>query len=326
MMPKSRKRKRKMPARITQVSGTPEKEAAVKEHVETLNAAFVAESPLPKEPEKPELTREEVYHAPGTKLYKIKPLDKVTILGLGRSVISWVGQAHSGNLVSHKNPGHEIWTLNWGCFVFKHDLAWNMHDDPADEIPLHREDMRALWEVSDKPIIMPFARRDWENSFEYPLIEVINHFHENYFSNTVPYMIALAIMSGVKEIEFFGCDYDYSEASVITEKGRSCVEYWIRWAKNGGVIVPEKDQIKITITDDTFLLDIAPRVRYGSLYGYKIQPNIYRDEQNELCANWGPSMEEVEASIEQQKVLEHNAAVQLKAREQYYNFGTEEKR
>ena len=277
-------------------------------------------------------TREEVYHPPGSKVYEFKPLNKITILGLGRSVIGWVGQAHSGNLVSHLNPNHQVWTLNWGCHVFKHDLAWNMHDDPNDEIPLHRADMRSLWEIHDKDIIMPFARRDWPSSYEYPVIDVINHFHENYFSNTVPYMLAAAMMAltvikpvlpGPKEIEFFGCDYDYSEASVITEKGRSCVEYWIRWAKNGGVIVPEKEQIRITITDDTYLLDIAPRVRYGSLYGYKVQPNIFRDKDGELCANWGPSIEEIAKSIEEQKEMEAQEAMQLKMRENYYSFGKE---
>ena len=68
----------------------------------------------------------------------------------------------------------------------------------------------------------------------YPLDEIINKFNSFFFTNTVSYMIAYALYTGVKEIEIYGVDMVGYEEYV---NQRSSVLYWTGRAEGLGVKV-----------------------------------------------------------------------------------------
>jgi len=67
---------------------------------------------------------------------------------------------------------------------------------------------------------------------KYPIEEIKKEFKTNYFSNTISYMIAYAIYTGVKQLRFFGVDAPYGG---IYETERSGIEYWLGRAEDRGV-------------------------------------------------------------------------------------------
>jgi hypothetical protein len=89
------------------------------------------------------------------------------------------------------------------------------------------------------PIFMQEAWPEIPMAVRYPIERVLQEFRA-YFTNHVSYLIALAIMEGVKTIGLFGCQYGaFTEYS--TQRGS--VEYWLgRFEQAGGdVVLPVKD-------------------------------------------------------------------------------------
>lgn len=106
--------------------------------------------------------------------------------------------------------------------------------------------------------IAPFKYAEIPNSRAFPIKEVVARFGIPYFTNTIAYMVAFALLQGAEEIEFFGVNqagaHEYAE-----EKGG--VEYWIGVAIGSGV--------KVTINGKNSQL-LRFKGRYGNeiLYGY----------------------------------------------------------
>ena len=67
---------------------------------------------------------------------------------------------------------------------------------------------------------------------KYPIDEIKAEFKTNYFSNTISYMIAYAIYTGVKQIRFYGVDAPYGG---IYETERSGIEYRLGRAEDRGM-------------------------------------------------------------------------------------------
>lgn len=108
------------------------------------------------------------------------------------------------------------------------------------------------------PLVAPYRYEEIPLSQAFPIEECVKEFGQPYFSNTIAYMIAYALLKGVKEIEFYGVNqagsHEYAE-----EKGG--VEYWIGIAVGRGV--------KVTINGkDSQLLMYKGRYGRGLLYGY----------------------------------------------------------
>jgi hypothetical protein len=72
------------------------------------------------------------------------------------------------------------------------------------------------------------------NSKMYPFKRISKKFNTEYFSNTISYMMALAIDEGYKKIRLYGCDM-MTQAEYAWEKGG--IEYWIGRAEGVGVTV-----------------------------------------------------------------------------------------
>lgn len=136
--------------------------------------------------------------------------------------------------------------------------------DVLDEKPQIVSGVNDLGEVIRRingmrvPLIGPFKYEEIPFSQAFPLDECVKEFGIPYFTNTIAYMIAHALLRGAKEIELYGVNqagsHEYAE-----EKGG--VEYWIGVAVGRGV--------KVTINGkDSQLLKYKGRYGKDILYGY----------------------------------------------------------
>jgi hypothetical protein len=157
-----------------------------------------------------------------------RKIDKLTIVGLGKSVYDWVNYQWL-----NFEPEQEIWTINAGATVFRHDIVFDMHSErwiaEMDEATLIRVMRRRSWLKShDKPIYMPKAMPEFPTSVTYPLEDVIQKTGSCYFSTGIAYMLAMALCCGVKQLMLWGCDFSYDRNSNShDEQGRACAEYWV---------------------------------------------------------------------------------------------------
>lgn len=106
--------------------------------------------------------------------------------------------------------------------------------------------------------IAPFKYDEIPLSEAFPVDECVRQFGAPYFTNTICYMIAHALMNGAKEIELFGVNQASSSEYFYEKAG---VEYWLGIANGRGV--------KVTINGDKSEL-LSNKTRFGGnlLYGY----------------------------------------------------------
>ena len=149
-------------------------------------------------------------------------------------------------------------------------------------------------DFKDKDISMYFCLHKWqkieaENVYyldNYPIKEVMEKFGSRYFTNSISYMIALAMYKGYSEINLYGVDMDMGTEYIYE---RPSVMYWIGFARGKGV--------KVTIasgTDDPYFL-----------YGYETNSKLTKKMEERM--DW---------SYDQAKEME--AAGKQKHADQYY--------
>jgi hypothetical protein len=110
------------------------------------------------------------------------------------------------------------------------------------------------------PLIAPCKYEEVPLSEAFPIEECVKRFGQPYFSNTICYMIAYAIMQGAEEIETFGVNQASSSEYSMEKAG---VEYWLGIAVGLG--------IKVTIHGEkSELLTSKTRWGAGLLYGYNL--------------------------------------------------------
>lgn len=168
-----------------------------------------------------------------------------------------------------QNTNKEIWALNGFLFDKKIntriDRIFMM--DIVDEMPsvvAGYWDEKKIVEKANElgiPFVAPYRYDEIPNSIAFPMEECIKQFGTPYFNNTIAYMIAYALMKGVKSIEIYGIN-QASGSEYFYEKG--CVEFWL------GVAVGKNLEIKINGQWSELLVNKA---RYGGnlLYGYNLQ-------------------------------------------------------
>lgn len=100
------------------------------------------------------------------------------------------------------------------------------------------------------PVLMQEACDDLTLSRPYPL-EMVERQFGRYFTSSIAFMIAFAMIRGAKEISLFGIDMKGGDEYAYQ---RPCVEYLIGFAKGRG--------IKVNIPEHSDLL------KSGYLYGY----------------------------------------------------------
>ena len=108
------------------------------------------------------------------------------------------------------------------------------------------------------PFITQKQHPDIPLSVAFPLKEVFVKFGTLYFTNTICYMIAMAILEGVTSIELWGVVQGGYQEYLRERKG---VEYWLGWAAGTGI------KIDIRGITQLFSNDFD-----GKLYGYNRTP------------------------------------------------------
>lgn len=156
----------------------------------------------------------------------------VAIVALGRTSPHFITEAVNRGS-SDKPPFEEVWTVNRGFRGFVHDKLFVMDDFRwiEEKHPAYAEFLKK----HDRPIITSTLYPDYPNAVEYPLDEVCRFFKEDCFAvNTIAYMVAYAIMIGVKDIYIYGADFHYPDGQTA-EAGGMGVAWLLGWhKKNGG--------------------------------------------------------------------------------------------
>lgn len=145
--------------------------------------------------------------------------------------------------------------------------------DVLDEKPMVVSGVDNLGEVVARinqlkvPLVAPYKYAEIPLSEEFPLEEVVKKFGIPYFSNTICYMIAYALLQNPEEIEIYGVNqagsHEYHEE-------RSAVEYWLGIAHGLGV--------KVTLHGKhSTLLKFKGKYGRDVMYGYLQNLKEYRD-------------------------------------------------
>ena len=176
-------------------------------------------------------------------------------LELTKEKVAIIGCATCKNMAPFGDDSWEFWGVN-NLFLSMPDVKWSkwfeIHPIRKQGNQWQRrwnnifrgQDMNAYIADLNKlpcPIIMEKVWPDVPNSVAYPKAEILSKMG-NYFTNTISYQIALAILLGAKEIGIWGVDM-----AVDTEyhHQRPSCEYFVGLARGMG--------IKVTIPDESDL-------------------------------------------------------------------------
>lgn len=129
---------------------------------------------------------------------------------------------------------YEIWGLNQ---LYRHipraDRWFDIHEN-YDEGVVEGTDHIGWLRSAKIPVYMNKQWEDYPTSIEYPIDKVIEYFGRDYFTSTIAYMLALAIIEKFERIEIYGVDLI---VGTEWEEQRQCAEYYIGWAKGAGIDV-----------------------------------------------------------------------------------------
>jgi hypothetical protein len=130
----------------------------------------------------------------------------VAMVGLGPSANNyWLELA---GWDQEKPPWQEVWVVNRASEAFVHDVAFNMHDlrDLAKKFP---NEGKRLLRVKT-PLITTTAYKEYPTSVAYPLMPVLDFLKTDLVNSTPAWMVAYAMLIGVKEIYLYGMDFHYT--------------------------------------------------------------------------------------------------------------------
>ena len=235
----------------------------------------------------------QISYSNGEKVAKPSPLTAVSILGMGNSLADYVMDAY--NNPAFRGKGTEVWAVNSAGHIFQCDKVFNMHDFEKMEMEAKHLNNLKAYERTNIPIITVRALDKYATTLEFPLAQVVKTFNDCYFRNTISYMIAFAILCEVKQINFFGCDFNYVKKEGQTEKevikqnveaSRQNVEYWMGMAKARG--------IALGIAPSSTLLDMSQRdTGEKSFYGYSKRPQLKHTGNKIEIAGFNEEFEEM---------------------------------
>jgi hypothetical protein len=178
---------------------------------------------------------------------KKRKKNKVAIVGFAPSTMAEVRFLFG-------NPEFEIWGLNQLYMAFgpgqnlpaiaEHADRWfQIHHRTSYDANIVRDHSHHDWLANETrfPIYMQEKYPEIPMSVQFPKEKIMEEFG-SYFTNSISWEIALAIMEGFEEIHLYGVDMaTHSEYAYE----RPSVEYFLGWAKGRGIkiIVPEKSDL-----------------------------------------------------------------------------------
>ena len=174
--------------------------------------------------------------------------------------VAIVGAAPSSReLAPYEDESWEIWSLN---FNYKWIKRWSRHFD-LHKMSHHRDNNTDHWQwmaKQDKPIYLQQSDPALKSSVTFPYDDVVKDCGGfEYFTNSVSYMLALAIHEQVDELALFGCDmaqfFGKNGANGEYSFQRPSCEFYLGVAVGKG--------IKVTVASESDLL------KKLCLYGYE---------------------------------------------------------
>ena len=187
---------------------------------------------------------------PPKKVFNIQKREKVAI----------VGCAESKNMAPFQLPNEwEFWGVNnlhltlpkapWSRWFELHSIAFDgirylrrgSDNFRGQQVQAYLESLNAL----NIPVYMQKPWNVIPNAVPYPLETIMKEFPRRYFTNTISWMIALAILEGFKEIGIYGVDMAVSsplrQQNEYSHQRPSC-EYFIGIAEGRGIKVHLPDE------------------------------------------------------------------------------------
>lgn len=177
-----------------------------------------------------------------------RPEKKVAIIGFTptRNEAPWADPTFEkwtcNNLHLHLQPNQQ-----WDRLYDLHDYKTISGDKPHE----------AFLRQTDKPVYVWQPRPEWPSAIPFPKQQVLDSFG-NYFTNSISWMVAHAILEGVTELHIYGVDL--AQGTEYAQQRPSC-EHMLGIAQGRG--------IKIFIPQTSDLL------KTGALYGADDDSFIY---------------------------------------------------
>ena len=166
-----------------------------------------------------------------------------------------IGSATGWEQAPFQDPSWSVWSLSRMYHsVPRWDVWFELHpwerlcerldgSTPIqDQVRSRAEYQQWLSQDHGRPIFMQRQYPMVPGCVKYPLENILDTFPQRYFTNSVAYMIALAVFQGVEEIQIWGVDMATKEEYTAQRSG---VEYWVGLAQGAGVdvLIPEMSDL-----------------------------------------------------------------------------------
>ena len=188
----------------------------------------------------------------------------VAIVALGRSVGSFVSEMIARGSRGQGPVFDEVWTLNRGLRAFEHQKLFCMDD--MKWLQQKDKEYHNWLKKHQKPVITSTVYSGYDNHLAYPFQEVLEFIGDDIFAvNTVSYMVAYAMYTGVEHLSVYGADFFYPEGN-RAESGGQAVAYLLGMAAGKGTMVHHVPQGSTMLYAHKIRVDQSGNVsreRYG---------------------------------------------------------------
>jgi hypothetical protein len=194
--------------------------------------------------------------------------------------IAIVGYTDSRHDAPYGDPTWELWGLNnlhvqVPAEQFSSFTRWY---DLHDRATIERDERHVEWlKATTLPVYVWTPSLEWPTSVEFPRTELLDRFGR-YFTNSISWMLAHAILEGATTIAVYGVDM--AQSTEYSAQRPSC-EYFLGLAKGLG--------IEIIIAETSDLLKTA--VLYGE------SDNGLRAKLEQRSAELGSRIEQIAAEV-----------------------------
>lgn len=239
-------------------------------------------------------------HAEG-RVACVPPRKRVALVGFATNTL---------HLVPWTDPTYEIWGLNQAHQHFQRraDRWFEMH------MPEYTEDVRdpaylQFLRECPVPVYMIERRPDIPNSVRFPIEAATQLAGRDYFTSSIPYMIAIALMDGFEEIGIYGVNLAIGEEYFYQ---KACAEWWIGLAEGKGVrvYVPSASALLKQHARYGYAQESTPHALTKAMLNGRI--GHYRGKCEELLRDYHVqlgAMREAEALLQTAEGLEHGADI-----------------
>ncbi len=167
-------------------------------------------------------TAEEKEKYPPLKIPGAKGNKKVAICGLAST---------TRHMAPFTDPTWDVWTMHMGVKLLPRvDLLFETHDPLFEK---YEKDYTEVLKALTIPVFMQKHYEEFPTSIEFPIKEFTDQFGR-FFTNTVSYMIALAIRQRYERIDLYGVEMEHETEYV--SQARSVI-YFIGLAEGRGIVV-----------------------------------------------------------------------------------------